>query len=137
MGPRGLLTTAAVGAALALAVAAVAMPQAASERSRVKPFTVSGTVTGLYPGADRPLRLVLRNPHPFAIRVTALWAEVGDASRRCRGYNLSVSGLGSAVTIAPRGDRRVVLRATLLGWAPAACRGASFRLSYGGRAVRP
>jgi hypothetical protein len=136
MARRGLLATAAVGAALALTVAAVAMPRAASERSRVKPFTVSGTVTGLYPGAERPLRLVVSNPHPFAIRVTALWVDVGDASRRCRGYNLSVSRLRSPVTISARGLRRVVLRTALLGWAPAACRGASFRLSYGGRAVR-
>ncbi|MEV4618258.1 hypothetical protein AB0J74_06000 [Asanoa sp. NPDC049573] len=46
-------------------------------------FTVEGApVSGLYPGAERSVPVLVRNPYPFDLRITSLGAEVAESSRR-------------------------------------------------------
>jgi len=44
------------------------------------PFTISGGVDGLYPGAVRPLTLHVDNPHRFRIKVRSLKVRVGSTA---------------------------------------------------------
>jgi len=43
------------------------------------PYTISGGVDGLYPGAVRPLTLHVDNPHRFRIKVRSLKVRVGSS----------------------------------------------------------
>jgi hypothetical protein len=131
---RGAVVAGAGVAALALALAAFAMP---SERAAGERFTIAGSVDGLYPGVRRPLRLRLRNPNPYPIVVLSVTVRVRDAGAGCRAPNLALTRLNRRLRIRGRASRPLTLWATLAPGAPDACQGARFRLAYSGRAVRP
>jgi len=101
-----------------------------------KSFVVSGDVDGLGPGVSRPLQLRLGNPGPGDIFVRAITVAVGDSPTGCAGSNVRVAPLGAPIFVPGRGAAQATLDVTMLGSAPGACEGATFRLTYGGSAVK-
>lgn len=116
-------------------------------------FPISATVDQrFFPGATRPLNLVIGNPYNFAIRVTAVAITVAESTGRpgCTGpANLTVTqGLAVPVDI-PRDstwsllelgvDRDDWPRLTMpnLATSQDACKNATFSLAFTGQAVKP
>jgi hypothetical protein len=98
------------------------------------PFTVTGSVHGLYPGASLHLHLTVHNDEPFAIVVRSISTTVHDASARCRASNLVVQGFTGTLRVPRHGRASVTVPVRLGHTAPNACQGATFRLTYTGRA---
>jgi hypothetical protein len=99
-------------------------------------FSITGHVAGLLPRAHRKLRLKVHNWHRFKIRVTSIKTRVGNASATCRASNLSVRRFRGHKKVRGRHSRRIRIRIAMAASAPNACQGASFPLTYKGRAVR-
>jgi hypothetical protein len=102
-----------------------------------KKFVVTGTVAGLYPGAQRPLILTVSNPNNFDIKITSLTVNVGNAAPGCNAANLQVSEFSGSVIVPKDGTTTTTLQATMARGAGDSCQGATFPLSYGGTAVKP
>ena len=99
-------------------------------------FVVSGDVAGLAPGVTRTLSLRLSNPNRDAISVEALVVTVGDSSTGCSGDTLQVGALAGPVLVPGSGEAGASLPVTMASSAPSVCQGATFRLTYGGSAVK-
>lgn len=108
-------------------------------------FTVSGAVSGLVPGRQVVLPVVIANPNGTAIKLNTLSAAAQDASAGCTAAaDLQISSYDSAAPGAPvytvpaAGSLTVNLTISLVD-APArnqqACKGATFPLSYSATAV--
>ncbi len=96
-----------------------------------KTLRVKASAAGLYPSARRPLRVVVVNPHRFAVKVTSVTVRVLPdlRRRRCRpAQHIRVSRLRRALPVPRRRTGSTILRISMLGTAPNACRGASFPL---------
>lgn len=117
-----------------------------------RPVPVGGDLpTPLYPGGGAPLDLVLANPHPFDIRVTALNVSVGadTTSPHCRGranYEVTQYSGGYPLLLHPGSTRLSALVSSSSGWPKVsmhnlpinqdACRGAVLTFDYAVRADR-
>ncbi len=100
-------------------------------------FGISGSVTGLYPGASMPLVLTVSNHQEFTIVVTSITTSVGSPSPACVSANLSVTPFAGNVSVPPEGTSNVTVTVTLSHSSPDACQGAVFPLQYTGTAVKP
>jgi hypothetical protein len=141
-------TRAIVGIVLVLATA---LAQAA-ERSSAPPssdgarsagvalrarFGIRGHVDGLHPGASRRMPLRIRNPNPFAIRVTRIRTTVQPATGSgCPASSIRVQPYTGSRRIASSSSRRVKVEVRMRVDAPDACAGTRYRLTYRGRATR-
>jgi hypothetical protein len=128
----------AVVGALAAAGFGAVLPGHASRdgaANRARGFVIAESAAGLYPGARGRLRLVLRNPYRFAIKVTTLSVRVGDA-QRCDGRWLRPRKLGRPVIVPRMGTRRVTLPLAMAVGAPDGCQDARFPLRFHGTAVK-
>lgn len=108
---------------------------AGAQQGAPKPFAISGTVDGLYPGASQPLVLTFTNPNDTAIRVTDLSVTVAAASPDCPGSLLSFStlaplGVPAKGTASGQVDTRMSESASEL------CQGVRWQLTYSGTAVQ-
>lgn len=99
-------------------------------------FSVSGSVSGLFPGAHTDLVVTVINAMPFAIRVTQLSTTVGDASATCTAANLAVGGFTGTRDVSAKGSATVALAVTMSRAAGDACQGAHFPLQYSAAATR-
>jgi hypothetical protein len=108
----------------------------ASTRSVATSFSISGSVTGLYPGAARPLVLTVTNPFPFAITVTSIKSKISNASTLCAATYLTVSSFSGRVGLPAHQTAHVSVVASMLHSAPDACQGANFPLHYAGLATK-
>lgn len=97
-------------------------------------FLITGSLAGLYPGAEIPLDLTVHNPFGSAITVTSLAVTVADASRGCRAANLKVTSFAGALRVPAQHSSKLTVEATLQFAAPDACEGAIFPLVYSGSA---
>lgn len=103
-----------------------------------KPFTVSGTIESLLPGQPGQLRLTVRNTtRRRKIKVVSITVTPGDAAPGCDARQLRVGSFTGALKLRRKQARTVTLPITLATEAPDACQGATFPLTFGGRAVRP
>ncbi len=125
-----LLLTVAVGA-----VAAVRPHQRGPAAKQAPSFRIQGAVRGLYPGAQRTLRLTVRNRAPFAIGVSSIAARV-RGTRRCPARYLGVKPFRGHLLVPARGTRTVGVTAELRKGAPNSCQSARLHLTFRGRAVR-
>jgi hypothetical protein len=100
----------------------------------VTAFSISGTVSGLYPGGHRPLVLTFTNPNTAPLRVTGVAITVTDANRNCVGSLLSFSQL-TPVVVPRNGTATSNVDAAMANSAGEACRGVNWHLSYTGTAV--
>jgi len=94
------------------------------------PFYIVGSVDGLFPGANRPLTLLIINPYPRSITVVSLTTTVGSVSRRCPAANLSVSPFSGQLFVAAHRTATLTVRATMPHSTGDACQGAVFLLAY-------
>lgn len=123
-----------VGGAGAASVSPTPATASAGQTGR---FGISGSVTGLYPGASLPLVLAVSNPHQFTILVNSITTSVGSPSAGCLSTNLKVTAFVGSLSVAPKGTSNVTLVATLSHSAPDACQGVVFPLQYSGTATKP
>lgn len=105
-------------------------------RSRRAVFRVTGRVAGLYPGIDRTMRVRIRNPHAFPIKVKRVRVIVSDASPGCAASTIRIAKGKPARPIRPRRTTKIRLRVRMHADAPAACAGARYPLTFSGKAVR-
>lgn len=107
-----------------------------------KGFGITGVpVTGLYPGASRPLKVTIKNTYAFSIRVAAPTGKAAAATTKagCTGAagNLGVISTGSRrLVIAAHRSKTVILQVTMPPTVANACQGATFKLSLRARATR-
>jgi hypothetical protein len=114
----------------------------ATERGGTSAFHMRARAGGLYPGARRPLRLRIRNPNRFAIKVTEVRVRIRPDLRRPRCYPrryLRATVLRKPVRVPARSIRRTRTRLAIKmrRRAPDACQRAVFPLSLKGKAGRP
>ena len=130
-----LLPAVAAFALAALLVVALAQSRGPGRAApRVRPaLKVTGGVRYLYPGARRPLPLVIRNNRGFRIRVESLTVRVTNARRGCGRKYLKVGRFGRKLVVAPHGFRTLALPVTMLRSAPDACKRAVFPLRFTAR----
>ena len=103
-----------------------------------KDFTISGHVTGLFPGAHAPLELTLTNPNNFPIDVQTLAASVQAPSPSgCPPAVLTIAGFSGHLAIPANATATRTLVATMASGASNACENVSFPLKYSGTAVKP
>ncbi|HEY7258915.1 MAG TPA: hypothetical protein VH459_07590 [Gaiellales bacterium] len=106
-----------------------------------KPFSITGVpVTGLYPGASRPLTVKVTNPYTFAIKIGPVTARVRSSNRpgcTAAATNLTATAGGSrSLPIGAHRSKTVVLHVAMPSTVSNACQGARFTLSFGARATR-
>jgi len=98
-----------------------------------KDFTIEGSVTGLFPGADTQLTLRVRNSNNFPIVVRTLRATP-SAAGACPASNLLISSFTGSLDVARNGTATRQLRVRVIGDSPNACKGALQALTYTGTA---
>jgi hypothetical protein len=130
--------------AVAVSALAVLIPVALADSggqrepgARARPaLKVTGGVRWLYPGASRPLPLVIWNNRGFRIRVMALTVRVGNARRGCGRRYIKIGSYRRRLVVAPHGFRTTQLPMTMLRSAPDACKRAVFPLRFRARGRR-
>ena len=100
-------------------------------------FTITGSVTGLFPGATVPLVLAVQNPNTYAITVTSMVTAVSATRAGCPSGNLTVTPFSGFLWVAPKHTSRTLVNATMAHAAPDQCQGAVFLLRYSGRGSVP
>ena len=99
-------------------------------------FTITGSATGLYPGATKSLPLTIHNPYHFAIYVKSITVTAGNASLSCPASNLVTSNFTGNRRVPRMGERTVVVPIQMVSGAPDACQDATFPLTYSGTATK-
>jgi hypothetical protein len=94
---------------------------------------VTGGLRYLYPGARRPLPLVVRSNRGFRIRLVALTVTVGNAKPGCGRKYLKIGRFRRKLVVPPHGFGTLVLPVTMLRSAPDACKRAVFPLRFTAR----
>jgi hypothetical protein len=118
---------------------------AGSEATKVAPdpaattsgFSISGSVSGLYPGADLPLKLTVTNPFGSAMTVDSISTTVGVPGPHCKPGNLVVSSFSGKKVVPAHGTGVVTVKALLVKATGNGCQGAVFPLDYHGEASLP
>jgi hypothetical protein len=101
-----------------------------------KRFSIAGHVDGLQPGAQASLPVRIRNPWSWSIRVKSVSAQIDASGRPCPVRNVWVRSFRGSFKVPPKSSRTLVLLAGLRATAPKVCQGATFALTFRGRAVR-
>ena len=97
-------------------------------------FSISGKVTGLYPGKTLSLVLSVKNPQTFSITVTSITTAVSNASSTCLAANVTVTAFSGSLVVGAGKTGKVTVKATMAHSAPNACQGAFFPFHYTGTA---
>jgi hypothetical protein len=133
---------------LALLLAPAAMQMMASRDNALrglrpaassKPkFTVRGSVKGLYPGVRKPLKLKVKNPQRYPIKVKSLQIKVGRSNKRgCKPRWIKPKKkVRTSLLIPARARAFASYPVTMPKKAPNACQGARWKLKFKGKAVR-
>ena len=103
--------------------------------SRGGSFAITGNARGLYPGRRTHFAVTVSNRNGFAIRVTSIRVNVGNAAG-CARTNLAVGNFRGTLRVGAKRKRRVWLPIAMRRSAPDACMAARFKLTYSGRAVK-
>jgi hypothetical protein len=137
MSRRRLVRAALVGLLAVALTAATAIGSTGIGRAKNRSgFSLSGHVTGLLPGQQKRLVIVVHNFGGRAIRVRVITTHVRDASSVCKARNLKVESFHGDLRVRAHRSRRAVVTASMRVDSPSACQGAVFRLSFHGRAAR-
>ena len=100
-----------------------------------KDYTISGSATGLYPGAAKPLPLTFANQNNFPIKVDTFSVAISAPSASCAASNIRVDPLPSVV-IPANGTTTQTVLVRMSNDSPNACKNATFGLTYTGTAVK-
>jgi hypothetical protein len=94
----------------------------------------------LYPGATKTMRVTIRNPYRFGIRVPAVHATIAAATSKagCRGLRTNLRMRVPRRTLRIRGHRAGVLSIAVLmpKTVANACQAATFKITLRARAAR-
>jgi hypothetical protein len=132
---RSLLALlAAVGVVLAAVTTEMERTRAAGATSSHR-LTLRGSARGLYPGAERWVRIVVRNRTDRDVRLLRLSRRVTDAPAGCPTRALWIGRPRSLPVIAAGGRARIRVRVRMRRSAPDACQGAVFRVRFRARGV--
>jgi hypothetical protein len=99
------------------------------------PFTISGKVSGLYPGKTLSLVLKITNPNTVSITVTSITTTVSNASSTCVAANAKVTSFSGHLVVGAGKSATTTVHATMVHSAPNACQGVVFPLHYSGVAT--
>ena len=145
---RFLLTTAVLLATAAGVAAASAAHQPPARTGPLellaaagKTVTVKGLpVSGLYPGAAKPLTVTVKNLNGFTIKVPTVKTKVAAVTtvRGCAGttMNLVVTHARKTLTIAKKKSRKLTLTVTMPRTVANVCQGARFSITVTVKAVK-
>lgn len=111
-------------------------PNAGTATAR-KVFTISGRVSGLYPGADLPLVLTITNPNASPITVTSITTNVEALSAGCDSTELTVPTFSGSLAVPAKHAASLTVLARMSAAAPNACQGAHFLFAYSGTGTTP
>ena len=106
--------------------AVASAPVGASGASATTGFTISGSATGLYPGATKSLVLTVKNPSSAAIVVRSITVKVANASVRCPATELKVTSFSGHLLVRAHKTATTTLKVAMAHGAPNACQGARF-----------
>ncbi len=112
-----------------------AVPASGGAHRKAVQFRVSGSVSGLFPGARRLMNVKVRNPYRRPLLVLSLSAQVRRARRLCTGSNVDVRPFRGRVPIRPRRTRVIRLRVEMQPTVAEECKGARFPLRFRARGV--
>jgi hypothetical protein len=136
MSRRQLVRAGLVGLlALALTAATAIGSTGVGRAKGGKGFSLSGHVTGLFPGQRKRLVIVVRNRGSRALRIRVVTTRVRDASAACRASNLRVASFHGSLRVAGHRSGTIAVRASMRVDSPSACQGAVFRLAFHGQAA--
>jgi hypothetical protein len=109
-----------------------------------QPFTMSGSVSGLRPGAPAHVPVLVSNPNKQPLTIQRVTVTVADATLACTAANLSVGSYLSSTpgalvyTVPGNGTTTIPIRVELSNGSANqdACKGKTFPLSFDGDAVQ-
>lgn len=101
-----------------------------------KDYRISGSVSGLYPGAVRPLALTFSNDNNFPIKVDTFSVAISAPSASCTASNIRVDPLPSDVVMPANGTTTQTVLVRMSNNSPNACKNSTFGLTYTGTAVK-
>ncbi len=135
---RKLIVVSALVLAAALAQAAErgldpAEPIARPARAR---YTVTGRVVGLFPGARTTMRLTVRNPNPYPIKVRRIRTTVRSRVASCPSKTVRVARFRGVRRVPARSRIHLRVRVRMVPKAPDSCAGRRYRLSFRGAGAR-
>jgi hypothetical protein len=107
-----------------------------ARKSRPSSFSISGNVSGLFPGAILPLKLTITDAKRFGIIVDTVSTSVGTSSTTCSAKNVTVSTFSGHLHVAARHSAQLSVQVEMHHSAPNACQGTRFTFTYTGRGVR-
>ena len=99
--------------------------------------SIEGTVTDLYPGAQRQLALTVTNPDNQDLKVTSLKVTVGNSDKPgCLGANVVATSFSGSFIVKKQQSVTRQLPVRMVASPAASCQGATFPLQYEGTAVK-
>ncbi len=99
-------------------------------------FHIRGSVRGLYPGRVKKMRVRIRNPFGFPIKVREIRPRVQRPYRGCPPKAIRVRVWHGNVRVVAHTGKVVGVRIRMKLSAPNACQGARFPVRFRGTAVR-
>ncbi len=100
-------------------------------------FSILGTVTDLYPGAQKQLTLTVTNSENQDLKVTSINVTVGNSNRAgCLASNVVATSFSGAFVVAKHTSVTRQLPIRMVASPAASCQGATFPLQYDGTAVK-
>lgn len=101
----------------------------------VRTFTISGSVSGLYPSKSVALVLTVTNPFSASISVRSITTTVSNATASCTSAYVAVTKFSGPLFVAAGKTATATVQATMKPSAPNACEGKSFPFHYTGTAT--
>jgi hypothetical protein len=120
---------------LALAGLAAATVSGCDTAPAGTPFTITGSVQNLTPGAAGSLILTVHNPNRVPISVSALNVATSTAPAACPASNLTTTNFSGTLAVPANGTATKTLPISLAATAPDGCQNVSFGLTYTGAAT--
>ncbi|HVV37901.1 MAG TPA: hypothetical protein VHC63_14930 [Acidimicrobiales bacterium] len=101
------------------------------------PFTIGGSVEGLFPGAMLSLPLAVHNTNSYSLRITDLAvAVVGVDKSNCPKAAVSSPGFSASTLVGGNATTVIPVTVSMATGVTDACQGAKFTLSFSGHGVR-
>ena len=101
------------------------------------PFTINGSVTGLYPGAHKVLPLSVNNPNAYALAITSISVTAGNSDHAgCGAANIGATSFSGSVVVPANSVGVINVFVDMIASPANVCQGATFPLTYTGAGVR-
>ena len=107
--------------------------------SKGKPFTITGDVGALYPGARVPLNVRVTNPNnsPLTVRSIAVAVEESNVTGCGREWIRPGRDVRISALVPAKSTAHLSFPLRMLGSAPVACQGATWTLNFAGAGTVP